>query len=121
MKIVAITGAGGYLGQRLISYLEEQDWCSQIVGTDIIEPKIKSQKLTFLKKDIRDHSLIDFFKEQNVDKFYDIGEGICHQLMSYNAKPGMVIVGSDSHTCTAGAFNALAAGIDRTEAAGLWM
>jgi 3-isopropylmalate dehydratase small subunit len=32
----------------------------------------------------------------------------------------MVIVGSDSHTCTAGAFNALAAGIDRTESAGLW-
>jgi 3-isopropylmalate dehydratase small subunit len=32
----------------------------------------------------------------------------------------MIIVGSDSHTCTAGAFNAFAAGIDRTEAAGLW-
>jgi 3-isopropylmalate dehydratase small subunit len=29
-------------------------------------------------------------------------------------------VGSDSHTCTAGAFNAFAAGIDRTETAGLW-
>jgi len=28
---------------------------------------------------------------------------------------------SDSHTCTAGAFNALAAGIDRTEAAGIWL
>ena len=46
--------------------------------------------------------------------------GICHQLMSYHARPGMIIVGSDSHTCTAGAFNALAAGIDRTEAAGIW-
>jgi 3-isopropylmalate dehydratase small subunit len=32
----------------------------------------------------------------------------------------MIIVGSDSHTSTAGAFNALAAGIDRTETAGLW-
>jgi len=40
--------------------------------------------------------------------------------MSHYAKPGMIIVGSASHTCTAGAFNALAAGIDRTEAAGLW-
>ena len=40
--------------------------------------------------------------------------------MSYHAEPGMIIVGSDSHTCTAGAFNAMAAGIDRTEAAGLW-
>ncbi|MFO7616112.1 MAG: aconitase/3-isopropylmalate dehydratase large subunit family protein, partial [Bacteroidales bacterium] len=34
--------------------------------------------------------------------------------------PGMIIVGSDSHTCTAGAFNAFAAGIDRTESAGIW-
>jgi 3-isopropylmalate dehydratase small subunit len=32
----------------------------------------------------------------------------------------MLIVGSDSHTSTAGAFNAFAAGIDRTESAGIW-
>ncbi|OFY18148.1 MAG: hypothetical protein A2W98_07560 [Bacteroidetes bacterium GWF2_33_38] len=59
-------------------------------------------------------------KEQGVKNFYDAGKGICHQIMSYHAKPGQIIVGSDSHTCTAGAFNAMAAGIDRTEAAGLW-
>lgn len=62
----------------------------------------------------------DFVKEENIDKFYDAGRGICHQIMSYHARPGMIIVGSDSHTCTAGAFNALAAGIDRTETAGIW-
>ncbi len=62
----------------------------------------------------------DFVKEQGIEKFYDAGKGICHQIMSCHAKPGMIIVGSDSHTCTAGAFNALAAGIDRTEVAGLW-
>lgn len=62
----------------------------------------------------------DIVKYQGVKKFYDAGKGICHQIMSYHAEPGMVIVGSDSHTCTAGAFNAMAAGIDRTEAAGLW-
>ena len=58
--------------------------------------------------------------EQGITKFHDAGKGICHQIMADYAKPGMVIVGSDSHTCTAGAFNAFAAGIDRTEAAGLW-
>ncbi|MCF8380004.1 MAG: 3-isopropylmalate dehydratase large subunit [Bacteroidales bacterium] len=62
----------------------------------------------------------DIVKKQGIEKFYDAGKGICHQIMSNHAKPGMIIVGSDSHTCTAGAFNALAAGIDRTEAAGLW-
>ncbi|MEA1873696.1 MAG: aconitase/3-isopropylmalate dehydratase large subunit family protein [Bacteroidota bacterium] len=62
----------------------------------------------------------DFVTEQGIKKFYDVGSGICHQIMSYHAKPRMIIVGSDSHTCTAGAFNALAAGIDRTESAGIW-
>jgi 3-isopropylmalate/(R)-2-methylmalate dehydratase large subunit len=55
-----------------------------------------------------------------IKKFHDVGDGICHQIMSNYARPGMIIVGSDSHTSTAGAFNALAAGIDRTETAGLW-
>ncbi len=74
-----------------------------------------SAKLASQYQEIR-----NIVNEQKIDKFYDAGKGICHQIMSYHAKPGMIIVGSDSHTCTAGAFNAMAAGIDRTEAAGLW-
>jgi homoaconitate hydratase family protein/3-isopropylmalate dehydratase small subunit len=62
----------------------------------------------------------EFANEQGVHKFYDAGRGICHQIMSLHARPGMLIAGSDSHTCTAGAFNAMAVGIDRTETAGLW-
>jgi len=65
-------------------------------------------------------SIRDLVKSQGIKKFYGAGRGICHQLMANHARPGMVILGSDSHTCTAGAFNALAAGIDRTETAGLW-
>lgn len=74
-----------------------------------------SAKLASQYQEIR-----DIVNEQGINKFYDAGKGICHQIMSYHAMPGMVIVGSDSHTCTAGAFNAMAAGIDRTEAAGIW-
>jgi 3-isopropylmalate/(R)-2-methylmalate dehydratase large subunit len=62
----------------------------------------------------------DIVDKQGITKFHDVGKGICHQIVSYYAKPNMIIVGSDSHTCTAGAFNAFAAGIDRTETAGLW-
>ncbi len=65
-------------------------------------------------------SIRNLVRENGIEMFYDAGKGICHQIMSYHAEPGMLIVGSDSHTCTAGAFNALAAGIDRTEAAGIW-
>lgn len=59
-------------------------------------------------------------KEQGIKKFHDVGKGICHQMMALHARPKMLVVGSDSHTCTAGAFNSFAAGIDRTETAGLW-
>ena len=62
----------------------------------------------------------DLVDEFGISKFHDVGDGICHQLMANYARPGMIIVGSDSHTSTAGAFNTFAAGIDRTEAAGLW-
>ncbi len=62
----------------------------------------------------------EMVQEQGVEKFHDVGQGICHQIMALYARPGMLVVGSDSHTCTAGAFNAFAAGIDRTETAGLW-
>lgn len=62
----------------------------------------------------------DIAIEQGIKKFHDVGRGICHQIMAEYAKPNMIIVGSDSHTCTAGAFNSFAAGIDRTETAGLW-
>jgi homoaconitase/3-isopropylmalate dehydratase large subunit len=61
----------------------------------------------------------DIVKQQGVTKFHDVGDDR-HQIMSNYARPGMLIVGSDSHTGTAGAFNAFAAGIDRTETAGLW-
>src|SRR5664279_1925076 len=42
----------------------------------------------------------DIVSGQGITKFYDAGKGICHQMMSYYAKPGMLIVGSDSHTST---------------------
>src|SRR5512133_2618543 len=62
----------------------------------------------------------DIVRNEGIKRFYDAGNGICHQLMSDHASPGMLITGSDSHTSTAGAFNAMAVGIDRTESAGIW-
>jgi len=60
-----------------------------------------------------------FAKDQNLT-FYDVGRGgVCHQVMPEKGHvvPGAVIVGSDSHTCTYGAFGAFATGIGSTEAA----
>ena len=61
----------------------------------------------------------EFVAEQGISAFYDIGVGICHQVLPEEGHvwPGAVIIGSDSHTPTHGAFGAFAAGIGRTEAA----
>ncbi len=65
----------------------------------------------------------EFVREQGITDFHDIGTGVCHQVMPEMGlvKPGSIVVGSDSHTCTYGAFNCFATGIDRTEAAGIWI
>ncbi|MCI0515293.1 3-isopropylmalate dehydratase large subunit [candidate division KSB1 bacterium] len=63
----------------------------------------------------------EFVRKFQLPHFFDIGTGICHQIVIEKgfAKPGTLIVGSDSHTCSYGAINSFATGIDRTEAAAL--
>ncbi len=63
----------------------------------------------------------EFVKKYGIKHFFDVGTGICHQVMVEKGLvlPGMLAVGSDSHTCSYGAVNAFATGIDRTEAAAL--
>ncbi|MBI4874403.1 MAG: 3-isopropylmalate dehydratase large subunit [Acidobacteria bacterium] len=66
----------------------------------------------------------EFVREQGIRHFYDVGRGgICHQVLAENGhvRPGMVVVGTDSHTTTHGAFGAFAAGIGATEMAGVWI
>lgn len=67
-------------------------------------------------------SIREFVKSQNIKNFYDIGEGICHQVVPEKGyvKPGMLIVGTDSHTTTYGAFGAFSTGIGATEMACVW-
>jgi homoaconitate hydratase family protein len=64
----------------------------------------------------------EFVKKQGIPHFYDINRGVCHQVLAEEgfARPGGVIVGSDSHTTTAGGLGAFATGIGRTEAAAVW-
>ena len=65
----------------------------------------------------------NFAEEQHIQNFYDVGRGgVCHQVMPEkgHVRPGEVIVGSDSHTCTYGAFGAFATGIGSTEMAAVF-
>lgn len=67
MGTVAITGAGGYIGQGLIKLLDGMDSCSSIMAVDIKKPPVHSGKLTFIKRDIRDGNLFESLSGAGVD------------------------------------------------------
>jgi len=64
--------------------------------------------------------LRSFAKEQGIQLF-DVGEGICHQLVLEKGLvlPGDIALGTDSHTCTYGAVGAFSFGIGSTDASGV--
>jgi homoaconitate hydratase family protein len=75
------------------------------------------------EKYAQNHKTIrEFVAAQGIGKFFDIQNGVCHQVFIENgfALPGKLIVGSDSHTTSYGALGAFAAGIGRSEAASIW-
>ncbi|AHF97068.1 3-isopropylmalate dehydratase large subunit [Desulfurella acetivorans A63] len=60
----------------------------------------------------------DFVKQNNIKHYWESGEvGIEHALLPEQGyiKPGMLIVGADSHTCTHGAFGAFATGMGSSD------
>jgi 3-isopropylmalate/(R)-2-methylmalate dehydratase large subunit len=61
----------------------------------------------------------EFVKRHKIKHFYDIKAGICHQVMPEmgHVRPGELIVGTDSHTTTYGAFGAGGTGIGTTDMA----
>ncbi|MCK4442946.1 MAG: 3-isopropylmalate dehydratase large subunit, partial [Thermoplasmata archaeon] len=64
----------------------------------------------------------EFVNEQNLPYYYDMNAGICHQILSEkgHVRPGELIVGTDSHTTTHGAFGAFSTGIGATEMSTVW-
>jgi 3-isopropylmalate/(R)-2-methylmalate dehydratase large subunit/methanogen homoaconitase large subunit len=66
----------------------------------------------------------EFMAEQGAPHFFDVTSagGVCHQKFCEEgfALPGIVVIGSDSHTCTYGAFGTFATGIGRSEMAAAW-
>jgi homoaconitase/3-isopropylmalate dehydratase large subunit len=65
------------------------------------------------------HDMRVFAAEHNLTHVYDVGCGVCHVVMRDEGliKPGMLMVGGDSHTVAGGSVGAFATGIGATEAA----
>jgi 3-isopropylmalate dehydratase large subunit len=61
----------------------------------------------------------DFVEEQGIRYLFDVNEGVCHQVMleAGLVYPGMVLVATDSHTTTHGAFGAFGTGVGATDLA----
>lgn len=65
----------------------------------------------------------EFAKEQDIKHFYDVGtinyKGVCHVALAEGGHnvPGELLLGTDSHTVTSGAFGTLGIGVGNTDAA----
>ena len=77
----------------------------------------ESEKTAITHKVLR-----EFVKKHEIKNFYDMKVGICHQILPEkgHVRPGEVLVGTDSHTTTHGAFGTFATGIGATDMAGVW-
>ncbi len=84
-----------------------------IIAFDHITPA-NNETAAKLQKSIR-----QWVREQGISNFFDVGEGICHQVFPEHgfALPGKLIIGADSHSCTYGAFGAFATGVGATDMA----
>lgn len=67
----------------------------------------------------RVHKKMRQFSQEYKANLYDIGCGICHQIIPESGEilPGSLILGADSHTCTYGALGAFSTGVGSTDLA----
>jgi 3-isopropylmalate/(R)-2-methylmalate dehydratase large subunit len=63
-----------------------------------------------------------FVSDQGIRHFFEVGRGICHQVLSEEALvlPGQTVLGADSHTPHFGWLGAFGAGVGRSEMAAIW-
>lgn len=65
----------------------------------------------------------EFCKEQGIGHLFDVGTGICHDLLAEScaARPGQLVIGTDSHTMTIGGMGVFGTGVGSSEMAAIWI
>ncbi len=87
-----------------------------VVPFDHIVPANNETAAT-LQKEVR-----AWIREQGIVNFFDCGHGVCHQIFPEQgfARPGLLVVGADSHSCTYGALGAFGTGVGATDMAEIY-
>jgi 3-isopropylmalate/(R)-2-methylmalate dehydratase large subunit len=69
------------------------------------------------------HRAMRAFADQHGAVLYDVGDGICHQVLPEGGHftCGDLVVGTDTHSTTYGAFNAFGTGVEGTDVACVMM
>lgn len=107
------------LGSRIIPILEEMGskrvWNPEriLVVNDHWAPAPDTESAQIHMKNRQ------FVREQGIRHFCDVESGICHQVLAEEGlvAPGDLVIGSDSHSTTYGAFNAFSTGLAATDSA----
>jgi len=68
MAVVAVTGCSGYIGSRLLRFMDGSEQVSKIIGVDVAPPRYSTPKLDFHHMDVRDPSLTNLFSLNDVEK-----------------------------------------------------
>ena len=113
------------LGEVNDLYLQTVRSFFEMGGKKVYDP----QKLVFMMDHYSPASTIqqaenqkqfrEFCRDQNISMLFDVDQGVCHQVMVDGGLvyPGMVLVATDSHTTTHGAFGAFGTGVGATDMA----
>jgi len=90
------------------------DTAKVVLVTDHFVPAVDAQTAAILDLTRK------WARANNIENFYDM-QGICHVLLPERAhlRPGMFVVGGDSHSSTGGAFGCFMFGVGATDMAGV--
>lgn len=66
MSVVAVTGCSGYIGSRLLRFMDGSEKVSKIIGVDVNPPRYSTDKMDFRRMDVRDPTLTNLFALNDV-------------------------------------------------------
>ena len=64
---VAITGCSGYLAGQLIPHLLADEAVTEVIGLDVLAPRLQPPGMSFLRRDVRDETLADSLLDLDID------------------------------------------------------